>query len=344
MLTRRSMLGGVAATATALTLSPASFRSAAAAEGPKLHGRLGHVFAIDSPIDKASQEFAALVKERSGGQITIDLFPNNQIGGDEALSRDLSRGSLEFAFLNPGSLAGLDPLLDIHYLPYIATDFAQVDKIYYNENGVLQRTLRDALKRHRIETLSFFELEFRAVTNSRRAVEQLDHLKGLKLRVPGSAGIKGFFEAAGVQAVTMPMPELFTALQQGTVDGQDNGPSITFNSRLFETQKFMTLTNHVYAMGSVAVSQRTWSALSEAQREMLKRTADEVTAKEIKYNREMNEVFLKRIAEANVAVTRLTPEQMAGFRDFGRSLWPRFEKNYGEARLAELREELNRIA
>ena len=343
MLTRRSMIGGFAAAATAMTLAPTRLRAAASttADGPKLHGRLGHVFAVNSPIDKASQEFAALVEERSGGQITIDLFPNNQIGGDEALSRELSRGSLEFAFLNPGSLAGLDPLLDIHYLPYIATNFDEVDKIYYNENGILQRTLRDTLEKHRIKALSFFELEFRAVTNSRHAVTQLDDLKDLKLRVPGSAGIKGFFEAAGVQAVTMPMPELFTALQQGTVDGQDNGPSITYNSRLFETQKFMTLTNHVYAMGGVVVSQRTWNRLSSAQREMLKQTADEVTAKEIKYNREMNEVFLQKIIAANVAVTRLSPEQMKDFRDFGRSLWSGFENNYGEQRIAALRNELS---
>jgi len=324
----------VAVLATVITLASVP------GEAAELRGRLGHVFAIDSPIDKASQEFALLLKERSGGQITIALFPNNQIGGDEALGRELARGSLEFAFLNPGSLTGLDPLLDIHYLPYIVTDFEQVDKIFYNEKGILQRTLRETLKKHHMETLGFFELEFRAVTNSQRPVNTMADLKGLKLRVPGSTGIKGFFQAAGVQAVTMPMPELFTALQQGTVDGQDNGPSITYNSRLFEAQKFMTLSNHVYAMGTVVASERTWEALTEEQRKLVKDAATEVTAKEIKFNREMNQVFLKKIADGNVAVTELPAPAMKELKDFGRSLWDGFAKSYGTERIAALRAEL----
>lgn len=201
-----------------------SLQAASAGAATKL--RLGHVFAINSPVDQASQDFAKLVKERTKGEVEITVFPNSQIGGDESLARDLARGSLDLAFINPGSLSGLDPLLDIHYLPYIVTSFDEADKIFYNPNGILQKTLRETMVKHRMQPLGFFELEFRAVTNSKHAVEKPADLQGLKLRVPGSAGIRDFFIAAGAQAVAMPFPELFTALQQGTVDGQDNGASI----------------------------------------------------------------------------------------------------------------------
>jgi len=333
--------GAKRALATLAVAAVAALGAGTAAAEMKV--RLGHVFAINSPVDEASKDFARLVSERTKGEITIALFPNSQLGGDEALARELSRGSIELAFLNPGSLAGLDPLLDIHYLPYIATSFKEADAIFYNPQGVLQTTLRATLAKHKMQTLGFFELEFRAVTNSKQAVEKVSDLKGLKLRVPGSAGIKGFFEAAGAQAVAMPFPELFTALQQGTVDGQDNGASITYNSRLFEAQKFMTTTNHVYAMGAITASERLWGRLSAEQRKILQDTAAEVSTRQIQKNRELNATFLKKIGEGGVRVTVPTPEAMAEFQRVGDSLWDKLAPIYGAERIKALREEVAKL-
>ncbi|MHA3904044.1 TRAP transporter substrate-binding protein [Castellaniella sp. WN] len=316
---------------------------APASDAANLKLRLGHVFAIDSPVDQASQAFARLLKERTHGEIEVAVFPNSQIGGDESLARDLARGSLDLAFVNPGSLSGLDPLLDFHYLPYIVTSFDEADKIFYNPKGILQTTLRETMAKHRMVTLGFFELEFRAVTNSRKPVEKPADLEGLKLRVPGSAGIRDFFIAAGSQAVAMPFPELFTALQQGTVDGQDNGASITYNSRLFEAQKYMTTTNHVYAMGAIAASRRLWDRLSEEQKRIFTQTAEEVAAKEIQANRALNADYLKKIAEGGVQVTTLSPEALAGFRAVADKVWSKLEPVYGKERVAALRKEVGAL-
>lgn len=328
---------GVAVAITAI----AALWSATAAAEMKL--RLGHVFAINSPVDEASKEFAKLVSDRTKGEISIAVFPNSQLGGDEALARELSRGSLELAFLNPGSLAGLDPLLDIHYLPYIATSFKEADAIFYNPAGILQKTLRATLAKHKMHALGFFELEFRAVTNSKVAVEKIADLKGLKLRVPGSAGIKGFFENAGAQVVAMPFPELFTALQQGTVDGQDNGASITYNSRLFEAQKFMTTTNHVYAMGAVTAGERSWAKMTDAQKKILQDAATEVTAKQILKNREQNAQFVKNIEAGGVKVTVPGPAAVAEFQRVGQTVWDKLAPIYGADRIAALREEIRKV-
>ncbi len=302
--------------------------------------RLGHVFAQGTPADMASHKFAALVKERTNGEVQITVFPNNQLGSDEALGRDLNRGTVEFAFLNPGSLAGLDPLLDIHYLPYIASTYEQVDKILYNPNGILQKTLNAALSKQNMLPLAYFELEFRAVTNSKRPVASPADLKGLKVRVPGSASIRSFFEVAGAQTVTMPFSNLFVALQQGTVDGQDNGAGLTYSSRLFEAQKYMTLTNHVYAMGTVTASQRFWSRLSEKQREVITQAAREAAAEEIKSSRAMNSEYLEKIAASGVKVTRLKPEEMAEFVKVGQIGWERLTSTYGTDRIRALKEEI----
>lgn len=302
--------------------------------------RLGHVFAQGSPADVASQKFAALVKERTNGEVLITVFPNNQIGSDEALGRDLSRGSLEFAFLNPGSLAGLDPLLDFHYLPYIASTFDLADKIMFNPNGILQKTLNAALSSQGMEPLAYFELEFRAVTNSKKPVTMPADLKGLKVRVPGSASIRSFFEVAGAQAVTMPFSNLFVALQQGTVDGQDNRATITFNSRLFEAQKFMTLTNHVYAMGTVTASKRFWGRLTEQQRKIVADAARQAAVEQIANSRAANGDYLKQIAAAGVKVTQLQPAEMAEFVKVGQIGWERLAPIYGAERIKALKDEI----
>jgi len=324
----------VAAAAIALTTL-----AAAPAMAQEVKVRMGHVFAANSTMDQAAQEFAKLVGERTKGKIGITVFPANQLGGEQAQARELSRGSLELALLNPGSLAGLNPLLDIHYLPFIASDFKQVDAIFYNPKGVLQTTLRETLAKLNIETLGYFELEFRAVTNSSKPIEKPADLKGLKLRVPGSAAIKGFFEEAGTQVVVMPFPELFTALQQKTVDGQDNGASITFESRLFETQKHMTLTNHVYAMGTVASSSKFWGTLSDAEKKILTDTAVEVTKKQIEKNRQLNAEFLKKIEAGGLKIVRPSAQAMAEFEKVGQAVWAKLEGTYGADRIAKLRQE-----
>ena len=330
-MNKRNFIAGAALALATLAAVPAMAQ--------EVKARMGHVFAANSTMDQAAQEFAKLVGERNKGRIGITVFPANQLGGEQAQARELSRGSLELALLNPGSLAGLNPLLDIHYLPFIASDFKQVDAIFYNPKGVLQTTLRETLNKQNIETLGFFELEFRAVTNSSRPVEKPSDLKGLKLRVPGSAAIKGFFEEAGTQVVVMLFPELFTALQQKTVDGQDNGASITYESRLFETQKHMTLTNHVYAMGTVSSSSKFWAKLSDADKKILTDTAAEVTKKQIQKNRQLNADFLNKIEAGGIKIVRPSAQAMTEFEKVGQGVWEKLSGTYGADRIAALRQE-----
>jgi tripartite ATP-independent transporter DctP family solute receptor len=237
-------------------------------------------------------------------------------------------------------LTGLDPLLDIHYLPYIATNTQQVDRIFYNPNGVLQRTLTSTLAKHNMVALAYFELDFRAVTNSRQPVNTPADLRGLKVRVPGSAAIRSFFEAAGAQAVTMPMPNLFVALQQGTVDGQDNGASITYNSRLFEAQRYMTLTNHVYAMGAVTISARLWNSLKEDKRAIVQQAALEAAQQGNALNRAANNDFLQKLRAGGVSIITPSQEAMADFARVGQIGWQKLESVYGADRIAELKREM----
>ena len=225
--------------------------------------RLGMVAAQNSVQHQAAEKFADLVNEKTNGEISISVFPAGQIGSDESLGQDLSRGNLEFAFLNQGSMSGMDQLLDFHYLPYIVSNYAQADELYFGD-GVIPQTMTETLADNGIKALGWYELEFRGLSNSKTPVETPADMKGLKLRVPGSQAIMSFFEAVGSQTVTIAMPELYTALQQGTVDGQDNGLLITYDNRLHETNPYYTRLNHVYATGTIAMSDSIWGKIGRA--------------------------------------------------------------------------------
>lgn len=304
--------------------------------------RMGAVAAPTSIQTKGAEYFAQKVKEKTNGAIEISIFPGGQLGGDEALGQELSRGNLDFALLNQGSLAGMDPLLDFHYLPYIVQNFKQADALYYGD-GIIPTTMKETLAKYKIHALAFYELEFRGLSNSKRPVASVNDIKGLKLRVPGSKAIMGFFQQAGAQAVAIPMPELYTALQQKTVDGQDNGVIITYDNKLHEANKFYTRTNHVYAMGSIVISEELWGKLSPEDQKIVEEAAKEAQAWEVAEERKLTDDYISKMKEQGVTVVEPTPEQMQEFQAVGVKVWDSLKDVYGAERIEKLKEEVNKV-
>jgi tripartite ATP-independent transporter DctP family solute receptor len=307
----------------------------AAADEVKL--RLAHVFPAQSSVGEAADMFAKLAEERSGGRLKVQVFPAGQLGGDEAIGRELSRGTIQLALVNPNSMVGIDPMLDFHILPYIATNYEEADRIFYSAPNVLHQTLNEALERHRIKTLGYFENDFRAISNSRHPVVKVEDLAGLKLRVVPSQSLKLFFEKAGSQVVVLPFPEIFTALQQGTVDGQENGVILTHQARFFEAQNHVTLSNHSYVMSTIAASTRALDKLSSEDQALLATIGEEVGKWQVKRNRENVAGAIEQMKAAGVEIVELSPEAVQGFRKLADQVWADLTPIYGEERVNALR-------
>lgn len=323
---------GIFASAVALGLL-GTFGAAQA----EIKARFAFVYAADSTIGKGNAEFARRVAEETNGEIKITLFPAGQLGGDDVVGRELSRGSIEFSSTDPAAWAGMEPLLDVHHLPYLVTSYEAADAIVFPEDSAVRAILNEGLAKHRMRSLALYELDFRAITNSRHPIRTVDDFKGVSLRVPGAPALRTFFEATGAQTVFMPFPELFVALQQGTVDGQDNGPSLTYTSRLFEAQKYMTLSNHSYGASSITVSERFWQKLSPEQQEILSRIAREVAAEQIAANRDEVQGYIAKMREAGIEVFEPEGEAMAAFAALGRGVWDKLAETYGEERMGTVR-------
>jgi len=304
--------------------------------------RLGMVAAQNSVQHQAAEMFAELVNEKTDGEISIMVFPAGQIGSDESLGQDLARGSLDFAFLNQGSMAGMDQLLDFHYLPYIVSNYAQADALYYGD-GIIPQTMTETLAKYGIKPLGWYELEFRGLSNSRRPVHTPADMQGLRLRVPGSQAIMRFFNATGAQTVTIAMPELYTALQQGTVDGQDNGLLITYDNQLHETNEFYTRLNHVFATGTIAISERTWETLSKEHQEVLLAAAKEAQDWQIAEQRRETENYIQLMKDDGVEIVELTDENIAEFQQIGMEVWESLNDVYGSERIEKLIKEVEEV-
>lgn len=304
--------------------------------------RLGHIYPADSVKDQASTMFAERIEEETNGEITIKTFPASHLGGDEVMAQDVSRGTLDMSFINQGSLSGLDQLLDFHYLPYIVSNYEEADQVFYGD-GMIPKLMEETLLEHKMVTLGLFENEFRGVTNSVRDIESVEDLKGLKLRVPGSKAIKGYFDEAGVQTIVMPFNELYLGLQQGTVDGQDNGLLLTYDSKLHEVNKKVTLINHVYATGSIVINENTFSGLTEEQQEIFRRVGKEVGEWQVKENRKETEKYIELMKSEGVTFTELTDAQLEEFKQFGLEQWDNHADIYGQERIDQLKEEVSKL-
>lgn len=344
MKLRKTAAGTITLAVAALALAGCSEAGAGDAGGAEQRTlRLGMVAAEGSVQHEAAEHFAEAVDKASDGSLEIQVFPAGQIGSDESLGQDLSSGALDFAFLNQGSMAGMDPLLDFHYLPYIVTNYAQADELYYGD-GIIPQTMTETLAKHDIRALGWYELEFRGLSTSKGPVETVDDLQGQKIRVPGSAAIGAIFEEVGAQPVTIPMPELYSALQQRTVDGQDNGLLITYDNRFFETNDHFTLTRHVYASGTIAASESVWGTLSEEEAGWIEDAAQETQEWEIAAEREATDEYTKLMQDEGVEVTELDDAAMEEFQDAGRAVWDEMADVYGADRIAALREEVDAVA
>ncbi|MES1924853.1 TRAP transporter substrate-binding protein [Salinisphaera sp. T31B1] len=263
------------------------------AAAKSLNLRLGHELPIDSPIHRALETFAENVNEASDGDISVKVYGGATIGSDRQLSEQVRLGAIDMAALGVNTQAPLGDDFSIDEVPYVWDSYAQMAAAY---NGDLGEILGKKLTALGVRPIGYFPFGFRQLTNNVRPVEKPSDIKGLKLRVAEVPIRIDAFKALGARPVPIAFPELFTALQQGTVDGQENPLFIIKGSRFFEVQKYLTLTNHIASTYFLGMNSSRFKSLTQAQRDILLAQAakigPQVTA-ELESNRKEILAFLR---------------------------------------------------
>lgn len=269
----------------------------------------------DTQIDaRVADYFAELVAQRSDGAVTVAVFPNDQLAGGNA-SRGIemiASGSVDLAAYATCTLAVVDGQLPVATIPWIFEDYAQAREVIDTTGGAYYA---QRLAQKNMTYLGSFHNGFRQITNSKHEVRTPDDVKNLKVRVPGSVVYMGFFRALGADPTSMNWSEVFTAIQQGTIDGQENGVSITSTSKMQEVQKYLTMWNYSYENDLFVVNTRVWDNLEENTRELLQACATEAC----EWGRDTLEAeelqILEEFEAGGMTITYLTEEEQAAFEE-----------------------------
>ena len=284
----------------------------------------------DIQIDsRVADKFAELVKEASDGNVTIDVYPNDQLAGGNSTKgiEMIAGGGVDLAAYATCVMAVIDEQLSVATIPWIFDDYKHAREVIDGTGG---EYYAERLEAKGITYLGSFHNGFRQITNSKREVCTPDVVKRLKIRVPGSEVYMKFFKTLGADPVAMSWSEVFTAIQQGTIDGQENGVCITESAKMDEIQDYLTLWNYTYENDLFVANTEIWESLEPKTRELLQEKAKEACEWGRDTVEEEEAAIVEEFKSEGMTVTELTEEELDAFKDKISGVKQEFIEKYGE--------------
>lgn len=264
------------------------------------------------PLASGAEKFAEIVAARSGGKLKVNVFPGGTLGGDAANVSALQGGTIEMVVLNSGILAAQVKEFVVYDFPFMFANAKEADAVV---DGPFGQKLHAKLQDKGIVGLAYWELGFRQLTNGRRPVTKVEDIAGLKLRViPNPINID-WVKALDANPTPLAFPELYAALEQKAVDGQENPISVIQANKFSEVQKYLTLTNHQYNPQSVIFSKKVWDGLNAAERKVLQDAAVEAGKFQRQLTREQASGSVDELRKAGMQITEFSPAETAKLRE-----------------------------
>jgi tripartite ATP-independent transporter DctP family solute receptor len=293
----------------------------------------------ESYMGIGAQAFADALRTKSGGKMTVQLFPDGTLGGDVQTISAVRGATLDATGLSAGLLVGLVKEFGLFDLPFL---FENDEEAIAVVNGPFGRRLSRLLIEKDLVALGYWGLDFRNLTNNRRPVTKLEDIKGLKIRVLQSPVFVDLWNTLGANAVAMPFPEVYTALEQGTVDGQENPYAAIASAKLNEVQKYLSLTRHVYFVAAAVFSKRVWDRLNDDERRLLQEAAQDALPRWQEAAFKDREALAARF-KVSMKVNELSPEEYKRLRDAARPVVDRYVKTVDPEAVNELFAEIEKV-
>jgi tripartite ATP-independent transporter DctP family solute receptor len=316
MTTRRTLI------ATAASAAVTGFPAILHAQGPAL--RFSHT---DTPVGKrqlAAELFARRVEELTGGRVKVQVFHSGQLANDARSLEQLQLGGLDLAVTGTVTYATHVRALNLTALPFILETYEQGWK-FYDDSPWLAATF-DQLHGRGMRILSTWEAGFRSFTTRDAPINSPSDARGKKLRIAPVDMIRWIMEALGFQPVVLPVTEVYLAIQQGTVVGQENPVDTILSQRFYEVAPFITMSQHVYSPLPVAIAERVWQRLSPPDRDALMQAAKESAALSRREVRAAESDQLKEMEGKGAKVIRPV---IGPFRDAMGPVHARAREQYG---------------
>ena len=225
--------------------------------------KLGYALAVNSHFGAGAKAWSESVEKSTNQAFKFNHFPSSALGGERELIEGLQLGTVEAVIVSTGALSNFVPDVGAVDIPFLFRDTAHARAVL---DGKFGQDLLAKFRARGLIALAWGEQGFRHLTNNKRAVTKPEDLKGLKIRVTENPVHITAFRTLGASPTPMSWPEVIGALQQGTIDGQENPISVIVSAKLWQVQKYMTLTSHVYAPMALIVSPGFWNTLNDAQK------------------------------------------------------------------------------
>jgi len=289
------------------------------------------------PIVLGMEKFAEIVAAKSGGKIKVNLFPGGTLGSDQANVSAIQGGTLEMSSMNSGIFASQVKEFAIYDFPFMFNNTAEADAVV---DGPFGKKLHTKLEEKGIVGLAYFELGFRNITNSKRPINKVEDLAGLKLRVIPNPINVDWVKAVGANPTPLPFPEVYAALEQKAIDGQENPLTVINANKLYEVQKNVVLSNHQYNPQSVIISKKFWDGLDAGQKKIIGDAAQEAAKFQRAQARAQVAGALDNMKKNGMAVTELPAAEVAKLRDLMRPVTAKYGVVVGQDTLKELQTQL----
>jgi tripartite ATP-independent transporter DctP family solute receptor len=279
--------------------------------------------------NQGANKFAELVKERSKGRIEVKVYPDGQLGkGERELLEAIQQGTLDVYVGSTAPLSGFSPSMGLLDIPFLFRDYSHVDKVL---DGAIGLSLLKDLEKSNLKGLAFWENGFRNLTNSKQAVKTPVEAKGMKIRTQENKIHLTAWKAAGVNPVPMAWGEVYGALQQKTIDGQENPVAVIYSAKLNEVQKYLSMTQHVYSPAVLIISAKKWQTVPKEDQDMLLKTALEVAKFERKLGRDAEEKQINELATRGMAVIKDVDK--AAWQKAMQPAFEEFSKQFGKEKI-----------
>ncbi len=291
------------------------------------------------PIVMGMEKFAELVQAKSGGKIKVNLFAGGVLGGDAPLVSAMQGGTVEMASMNSGILASQVKDFEVFDFPFMFANSKEAEAVV---DGPFGKKMHAKLEAKGLIGLAYYELGFRDITNSKRAIQKVEDLEGLKLRVIPNAINVDWVKALGANPTPLAFPEVYAALEQKAIDGQENPLTVINANKFYEVQKHLVLTHHQYNPQSVLISKKYWDTLSADEKKIISEAATESAKYERQQARDQATTALDNIKKNGVQVTELSAAEMAKLRDKMKPVIEKHGNAIGET-VKELQAELAKL-
>ncbi|MDR3073380.1 MAG: DctP family TRAP transporter solute-binding subunit [Deltaproteobacteria bacterium] len=285
--------------------------------------KFGHGATEGSAVHYGWVKFKELVEKGTNGEIVVEIYPNQQIGGDREMTEATQLGNIAGCSPSTSPAAAFNPNFFVFDVPFMFADRAQA---YATLDGAPGKAALKSCEKYEMKGLGFFENGFRNLTNSKRPVRAPADVQGLKFRTMENPLHMAAWRALGANPTPMAFGELFTALQQKTVDGQENPMELIFLNKFFEVQRYLTKTQHIYTPYVILMNLDLWKTLTPAQQTLFQKSADEAVVYQRNVATDLDKKAEEGIRKGGTEVLELTKQELAAFQSATKVVLPEVKK------------------